>query len=115
MCSSPGEDCSRHNQKLCGSLHQREQHSAKHVRLFVLLRGESLSFVYSMLMNLAETDSCQDQESFLPELRCPVDEEGKRAGVFIGNGIEQEALAIGASVIINHALAIGAEGRMERK
>jgi len=25
MCSSPGEDCSRYKQKLCGSLHQREQ------------------------------------------------------------------------------------------
>src|SRR6266516_364876 len=50
MCSSPGEDCSRYKQKLCGSLHQREQHSHSIVKFLVFLRSESLSSVYSVLM-----------------------------------------------------------------
>src|SRR5213594_3476722 len=50
MCSSPGEDCSRYKQKLCGSLHQREQYSHSIVKFLVFLRSESLSSVYSVLM-----------------------------------------------------------------
>src|SRR5438132_9749384 len=46
MCSSPGEDCSRYKQKLCGSLHQREQHSHSIVKFLVFLRRERLYSVY---------------------------------------------------------------------
>src|SRR5438876_3058463 len=45
-----GEDCSRYS-KLRGSLHQREQHSQCIVKLFAFLRTESMSFLYSVLMN----------------------------------------------------------------
>src|SRR6266550_9247491 len=37
--------------KLCGSLHQREQHSQSIVKLLAFLRSESMSFLYSVLMN----------------------------------------------------------------
>src|SRR5437016_11159508 len=50
MCSPPGEDCSRYS-KLRGSLHQREQHSQSVVKLLAFLRSESMSFLYSVLMN----------------------------------------------------------------
>src|SRR6266566_4392929 len=45
-----GEDCSRYS-KLRGSLHQREQHSQCIVKLLAFLRTESMSFLYSVLMN----------------------------------------------------------------
>jgi len=57
----------------------------------------------------------QEHESFLLQLRRPVDDEGERAGVFIGDGIEEEPLAIEAGVVIYHALAIGTDGRMQGK
>src|SRR5438876_11898975 len=50
MCSSPGEDCSRYS-KLRSSLHYREQHSQCIVKLLAFLRSESMSFLYSALMN----------------------------------------------------------------
>ena len=43
MCSSPGEDCSRYKQKLCGSLHQREQHSHS------IWRSRALATVFRLL------------------------------------------------------------------
>jgi hypothetical protein len=50
MCSSPGEDCSKH-QKLRGSLHQREQHSQSIVKLFVFRFAKALALLYSVLMD----------------------------------------------------------------
>src|SRR5437899_12903978 len=50
MCSPPGEDCSRYS-KLRGSLHQREQGSQSIVKRPAFLRSESMSFLYSVLMN----------------------------------------------------------------
>ena len=38
-------------------------------------------------------------EGLFFQLRSPVDEEGERTGVFIGSGIEKEALAIEADVV----------------
>src|SRR5437016_462930 len=43
-------DCSRYS-KLCGSLHQREQHSQSIVKLLAFLRTKSMPFLYSVLMN----------------------------------------------------------------
>src|SRR5207247_10490053 len=40
MCSSPGEDCSKI--ELCGSLHQREQHSQSIVKRLAFLRSAAL-------------------------------------------------------------------------
>jgi hypothetical protein len=48
-------------------------------------------------------------EGLFFQLGSPVDEEGERTGVFIGSGIEKEALAIEADVVIDHSLAISAE------
>ncbi len=40
MCSSPGEDCSKI--ELCGSLHQREQHSQSIVKRLAFLRSAAI-------------------------------------------------------------------------
>src|SRR5213078_2490306 len=49
-CVRLRRDCSRYS-KLCGSLHQREQHSQSIVKLLAFLRTKSMPFLYSVLMN----------------------------------------------------------------
>ena len=51
MCSSPGEDCSRYKQKLCGSLHQREQALVKRRQAPCVPPQREYAFLYSVLMN----------------------------------------------------------------
>ena len=42
MCSSPGEDCSKIEPKLCGSLHQLEQHAHCVVKRLAFLRSAAI-------------------------------------------------------------------------
>jgi hypothetical protein len=46
-----GRGLYRIHQKLCGSLHQREQHSQSIVKLLAFRCAEALALLYSVLMN----------------------------------------------------------------
>ena|SRR5215468_9173647 len=69
----------------------------------------------NLFMAITIASSKSPAEGSFFQLRSPVDEEGERTRVFIGSGIEKEALAIEADVVIDHSLAISAERRVHGK